>query len=96
MTPTTRGELIEVMALSMECCDKPFSSEHIINDILSAIEAAGCVVVGMPDTWSSAETMNHVDLALHDIGTPQPKESKQWCREFITAWIAASPFAKEK
>lgn len=29
-----------------------------------------------------------LDAALHDIGTPNPKERKQWCRDFFKAMVA--------
>lgn len=33
--------------------------------------------------------MQVVDTVLHDMGNPQPKESKQWLREFLEAGMRA-------
>ena len=32
---------------------------------------------------------DRLDLVLHDLGTPNPKERKQWCRDFYELMVKA-------
>ena len=39
---------------------------------------------------NQAELTHIVDVVLHDMGNPHPKESKQWLRAFLGAAMLAN------
>lgn len=70
--------------------DLEFPPDYALADaILSALSAAGYVVVPREPTFEQQ------DRALHDMGTPNPKMSRQQLRDFYRAMLAAAQEAPD-
>lgn len=94
-TPKDRAELIAYGAGAF-VYSRGRTSRHTLGEqafkaALAAIEAAGWRV-----EMRDIVDLDRLDRALHDLGTPQPKESKQWCRDLILMYLSTSPYAPER
>lgn len=66
-----------------------YDAESVTARILSALAAAGYAVVPVEPS------IEQLDRALHDIGCPNPKMSRQQLRDFYRAMLAAAGETKE-
>jgi len=62
-------------------------------------DAISKAVKPVPDGWGVfplEPTNTQLDSALHEIGSPNPKESKTWLRAFYRAMLSAAPTGGER